>query len=85
MPYTKRESLFFTKYYPLHEEGNIKLGRTEIKWKIIKASMKIAQIRKEGYAKREDILKDQARHEARRQGKETIEPVWIPAMLNVEK
>ena len=73
------------KYFPLHKEENITMSRKEIKTKIMKAGIEIERIREAGYEKREKMLKEKAKHEAKRQGRDDTENKGITAMLNAEK
>ena len=73
------------KYFPLHREDNVGMSRKDIKDKIMEASLKVIKIRKEGYATREDMLNERARHETRRQGTPETGNTSIKALLNAEK
>ena len=51
----------------------------------MEASLTIAKIREDGAKKREEMLNDRARHEAKRRGDDGTEPVGIRSMINAER
>ena len=73
------------KYNPLHKKENLDLTRKIVKEQIMDSSMRIRELRENGVANREKMLKEIAKHEAMRHGKDPDKVVGVKALLNAER